>query len=171
MHIMDYLSALHTRRPSLESLEPRIRAWAERVGLWGNTTLAKQFDKFIEECEECSEALESGDKDQIAAEAGDIFFTLSMMAQTLGATLGSCIGKGFLIQYPVSIMGELIPYERSASRDVFLLCIGAIYGSMAENVRIELAMAPAECLALAVNKVEKRTGKVVDGFFVKDADG
>jgi len=154
MHIMDYLSALHTRRPSLESLEPRIRAWAERVGLWGNTTVGKQYKKFSEEWGEFQQARKAGDSDAIAMEAGDVLFTLSMMAQSCGLTMAECIED---------------PKKVIKARSTMFWAF-ARYPMLSENIRIELAMSPAECLALAVNKVEKRTGNVVDGFFVKDAD-
>lgn len=95
-------------------LEALVIEWADNKGILKNGTPPAQANKTMEECQELVDAIQDGNRDEIADALGDILVTIIIQAKMQDMSL-------------------------------------------------------VECLEGAYNVITKRTGKMVDGQFVKDA--
>ena len=130
-------------------------------------------------------------KRRLAMELGDILVTLTIQSAMHGKALGQCktesgrlttgygsdwcLGK---VGHPpktwayvdewAALLGDALANLDSPHRFDIAGLVGAVAICVEDAARIELAMLGAECLALALAKIEGRTGRVIDEVFVKD---
>lgn len=157
-----------------EDLFNQVAEWASAKGILDNSTPEKQLEKTVEEVAELIKAIASGDKEQIALEAGDVLVTLVVQAAMIDELEN--LAKTFL-----SFMNYFEPNFKKLQliADVGHLAVCYKYGQVSSVAMARACLAvhyvckehglySIHCLELAIAKITKRTGKMVDGIFVKD---
>jgi len=122
----------------------------------------------------------------LATEFGDILVTLSLLARVHGSSLEECADvhyfrahKYFELDYAARFINQPLTWQfvgwwrdelavAIGDKTSVLPIIGGLSRCVADAALTKLAMSPDECLALAYDKISSRTGKMVDGTFVKD---
>jgi hypothetical protein len=170
--------------PSYADICPRVIQWAVDRGLLNSDGTAAaatpyaQHQKTLEEIAEAQQALEAFEDTPdthraLALEFGDVLVTLTIQAVLQGTTLEDCIAIAGRISAPVQRWefvgthagGLGIAIANYSKRTPAF--IGAVATCVEDEARTQLALLGPECMALALEKISKRTGEVVDGAFVK----
>lgn len=171
---------------NISELEPLIIEWAIAKNLIHKTQeqALAQLGKTREEVGELQEAIAQLDKQQIRLEAGDVLVTLVIQCAIEGeAYLWDSIlyaeeeADMLLESDSSSFFRSLASISMEAANDYIEEAIktsseyGFVLGFLA--MAVERAIAPHnlaldECLEAAWLKIRSRTGKTVDGVFVRD---
>jgi hypothetical protein len=125
-------------------------------------------------------------KHRLALELGDVLVTLAIQASMQGATLERCrfesgrlcasYGIDWVLGTParppltwqfVEHHSAMLGLEIANDGDNAPAYIGAVALCVEEIARIELSMLGPECMALALAKIQGRSGEVVGGVYVK----
>lgn len=155
--------------------------WGQDKGILSPENKFKQYAKMIEELGEYAESHQLC-SDQQASEMGDVFVTLIILMSQTGVS-------------PFAIFRDsLSTYNRAGqwikgwdSSDTYILRNAAkIGGDLFKGRDMQYAyhtfaqalihrckfskLDPSECLQIAYNKISKRTGKTIDGKFIKSED-
>ena len=184
--------------PTYADIAPRVIAWAaarELVNADGSPLRANplsQHGKTLEEIGEANDALMGdGPRRDLALELGDILVTLTIQSAMHGKAMEQCkaesgrlttgygsdwyLGKvghppktWAYIEDWAALLGDALANLDSPHRFDIAGLIGAVAICVEDAARIELAMLGPECLALALVKIEGRTGRVIGEVFVKD---
>jgi hypothetical protein len=147
---------------------PKTKALAERLFAIGTPDLI--YD---------SVAVLARRRDRLALELGDILVTLCIQAAMHGATLEECRTLAPVCGEPhtwhfVGYWADELKLSLVHSSQIELLRkealgeIGALCRCVEDEARIQLSLTGPEVLALALDKIEGRTGRMVGGVFVKD---
>ena len=162
--------------------EAPIIEWAEQRGLFSPANPIKQAAKTLEEVGEAKAALCPVDsrvsQKEAALELGDILVTLTIQAHAQGSSLAECIRSVYKVgqlfkrgqkrwtwdKVDFWVEALMVAVEEQTSVRPM---IGVVYKCVEDAAAIQLAMSPAECLALAYEKIRDRQGQTIDGEFVK----
>ena len=152
---------MNNREEKLKDLIQKVEAWAEERNLIKLENAPKQYLKFLEETGELARALLKNDVPEIIDSFGDVLVTVIILAKQLGKPLSTNL---YSSSYDVE--GELSPYE-------FVNLLSTYYVSEEIIDVIDLVAKShgydsVECLEVAYNVISKRTGKVINGSYVKD---
>ena len=154
----------------LPDIEVDVIAWAESRGIIAAANPPAQAGKMMEEYHEAQAAETSKD---FAMELGDFLVTLIILAHMHGTTLKKCSLKPAQ-QGPSFIWSHADIYAKGlkASVDSWMpqtvpTKIGALYYCIKDAAYIQCSRSPEECLEMALAKIQKRSGEMKDGVFVK----
>jgi len=138
-------------------IKPLVIEWAKEKNL---TDSGKQYIKVFEEVGELAKAILENDLPEIKDAIGDICITLIIHSYQTSSE----IGKISTIEYNETVQTQL--FENLTH------CIVSYSPNSAINVLNEIAhkydTTLDNCLLLAWNVIKNRTGKTVDGTFIKD---
>jgi NTP pyrophosphatase (non-canonical NTP hydrolase) len=143
---------------SLKELKPLILQWAKEKDLLRPENAGKQRLKLLEEVGETAQAVLKRDKVKCEDGVGDIFVVLIILYAQLG------IECDFDIE-PLDKYVELSEQERLLTLLYYHDAVGfdQLHYFCQEN---ELVL--VECANLAWNEIKNRTGKTINGTFIKD---
>lgn len=145
---------------TLTELRPLIIQWATDKKFVKAEFAPKQRLKLIEECGELASAILKNNIPEQKDAIGDIFVVLVILAEQLGGELEFNTAENSTTQnidYDISCLIELIFQNR------FGYCICDLhYIAKALNQYL------TECANLAWNVIKDRTGKTINGTFIKD---
>lgn len=148
-----------------EELVRKAAQWGINKGITGpkgTGTIEKQFRKFIEELAELFEALKKNDIKEVRDALGDLQV---VTIQAYGLIYRGTFSGGWGTS-------DILRDENIESALLNACCRLNTQPRLAFHVvravAIELGHDPDECLEEAYNVISKRTGKMVDGVFVKD---
>ena len=141
---------------TLEELQPLIIEWAGERNLLHKENAPKQRLKLIEECGELANAILKDNIEEQKDAIGDIFVVLVILAEQLGIDDYDFEDDGYCKELDDLISGICI-HSKIESKFSYLV-----------NVTRDLRLDLTECANLAYNQIKNRTGKTVDGTFIKD---
>ena len=153
-----------------------IAKWFEETGILAASTPSKQFIKLPEELGEIGEEISTGfyDKEALAKEIGDYIVVLTGVCLLTGCPLSiiemngckfkSVDGAFICLTVKTGLLAAAIAKDKTAM-DALMDCGWAIDG-LCKTLDID----KNECARLAYKKIEKRTGKMVNGVFIKTDD-
>ena len=144
----------------LEELQPLIIEWAREKNLLFKENAPKQRLKLIEECGELAQSILKNDVKLQKDAIGDIFVVLTILAEQISSK----------IEYRGSSM-SLIPNEEKI---LYLINDSVRWDSIDDSIcylsdlSLNLKLDLTECANLAYNEIKDRTGKTINGTFIKD---
>jgi NTP pyrophosphatase (non-canonical NTP hydrolase) len=146
---------------TLNELQPLIIQWAREKDLIKLENAPKQRLKLLEEVGETARAILKNDVKEVKDGLGDIFVVLVILAEQLESVL--------------NIEFDTIKNINSTDSILFSICdhgfsnISIIYTvQLLNDLCINLDYNLTECANLAWNEIKDRTGKNVNGTFIKD---
>jgi len=160
-------------------LRKNIIKWADDKGILSKATPATQATKILEECLELVIADLNQNKEEIIDACGDIFVTLLIEARLLGLNLEEVL--------PIEVEEETLVGMGRSARSILSVATN-IFGSLTEDYDelnnadrfIQLAYYRLlnyckvsgidfyEAVESAYGVIAKRSGKMINGVFVKD---
>ena len=147
----------------LEELRVKIIKWADEKGILKKATPEKQFLKFIEETGELAKAILKSDSHEFIDAVGDVFVTIVIHAELCNFKLNIPL-KGFGNRVAESISSMVMNIEGNEYR----LGIEDLYDLYEAERSLSNNHSFADCVEVAYNVIAGRTGKMVNGTFVKD---
>jgi len=151
----------------MKDLNENIITWAQDKGILESSSPLKQLTKTFEEVTELVTALIQKDDSEIVDAIGDVNVTLVILkklAETGKESGDLANSKIFiLINWIVEIFKKICQ-----NKDVTIDIVRA--QEMLHRVAIENNKTLESCTKSAYDVIAKRTGKMVNGVFVKDAD-
>ena len=167
---------------TIQELVPLIQEWAKERGIFDESTAFNQLIKTHEEVGELIKACYDNDKPAIQDAVGDVMITLIVYSHFEKNDILEQINKSIIIEkslkkdkitFALNIQLELtyqmkFLFEESekipVSHFIQVLTIFRYLNKIAllENTSLE------ECLNIAYNEIKNRTGKMINGKFVKD---
>jgi len=150
---------MNNREEKLKDLIQKVEAWAEERNLIKFENADKQYLKFLEETGELARALLKNDIDEIIDSNGDFCVCVIILAKQLGIKLETQL-------YESEVCGVISPYD-------FVNLVSPSYVaweffSIADAVIKSHGYDLVECLEVAYNVISKRTGKTLNGVYIKD---
>ena len=121
----------------------------------------RQYLKFLEELGELSGAILKGDRAAIADEFGDVGVTLTILAWQTKVVASK--------SYATTNDFNTAMYDLVYDAFHMVVFQGTWYVEAYETLARLLNLNAAKCLEAAYNKIANRTGKTIDGTFIKDA--
>ena len=148
-------------------MEQRIIDWADEKGILSGSTEERQAIKTLQELGELAEAFEVNDVEAIKMELGDVWVTLIIRRffETQGAEDG-VLSLGFSEETWLSknVADDLLWFA-SASMG---LSLRPSHFKYANDFCAHYPFTLTDAVEAAYNKISKRTGKMVNGMFVKE---
>ena len=149
----------------MQELQNKVIKWAEDKGIFAKSDPTSQFLKTISEVGELADAVNKNDLPEIKDAIGDITVTLILHAEMTDSELDLDVDECVRYKNPKEAVSYLLrelckiaDYEEYRDTVEALDAIAAHYG-----------WALQECLRSAYDVISKRTGKVENGVFIKDA--
>lgn len=167
---------MNNEQERFNELAERVVAWADHKGILEKGTPDAQFGKFLEECTELWKAIVVGDKEQIIDGVGDVAVTIIIWLKLVTGSIpkiGVGIGKPFSPPLPhVSLLlADMIDAIKELDdQDELEFSVSSALVELSFVPRSMLTEDWLDCLEYALNIIEKRTGRMVNGTFVKDVD-
>ena len=150
----------------MEKLKDKVIEWAEDKGIFEKSDPTSQFLKTISEIGELADAVNKNDLPEIKDAIGDITVTLILHAEMTDSELeldvDECVGyenPKEAVLYLLQVLCKIVDYEEYGATIEALVAIASYYGWTLQ-----------ECLQSAYDVISKRTGKMVNGVFVKDGN-
>ena len=169
-------------KKTIQELVPLIQEWAKERGIFDESTAFNQLIKTHEEVGELIKACYDNDKPAIQDAVGDVIITLINYCYMIDGDAASFFGKykktvwdehakGIYTSITLNetlsgLMRSACVYKTKISHTTSL-CISLIFDclyTLADLYNTTLE----ECLNIAYNEIKNRTGKMINGKFVKD---
>lgn len=160
-----------------KELKPLVEQWAEDKGILEKATTVKQLLKTKEEITELLTAIEDYNLSEIKDAVGDILVTLIIYSKMKCLNPFERAGKNNVIPKSIDYSIEMVLKCYTAlyldekrnptytiSKKIIIEDMVSCLSSIASFHRMDLE----ECLESAYNVIKKRTGKMVNGQFVKN---
>ena len=149
----------------MQELKGKVIQWAEDKGIFANSDPISQFLKTISEVGELADAVNKNDLPEIKDAIGDTTVTLILHAEMTDNEIDFETDEGVYFKdikervaylyYSIYVVHELKEYDDAIG---MLKYISEYYGWTLQ-----------ECLQSAYDVISKRTGKMENGVFIKDA--
>lgn len=151
---------MNNREEKLKDLIQKVEAWAEERNLIKFEYADKQYLKFLEETGELARALLKNDVPEIQDGSGDFFICIIILAKQLGIKLETQLYEGEVSEVVISLYDFVNLVSPNYVAIEFIEVADAVIKSHGYDL--------VDCLEIAYNVISKRTGKLVDGSYVKD---
>ena len=177
----------------MQKLIDQVLEWGVQKGITGpngKATPITQAAKMMEEVNEtvaavylyrdCSENAKRDALAEVVDGIGDSFVTMILLAERTGTTIKDCIDRArpFLkkssnheaaneLHYNASMLFDFVEQQDYQWTD----CLIGTAWSAAEYLAARFGLRPDECLQAAYDVISRRTGKMINGTFVKDKEG
>lgn len=150
----------------LKDWQARVIGWAKDRNLIEGSSPYRQVIKLREELAELRTAITEGDTEGIKDGVGDVSVVLAIIAEQVHMQINwDVVGAGW--NENQQALG-LKFFEESFEAVCLELPIYAVLFHVAE-IACKHDLTYQECLEHAWNEIKDRTGRMVDGIFVKDA--
>jgi NTP pyrophosphatase (non-canonical NTP hydrolase) len=146
---------------TLNELQPLIVQWAKEKDLIKLDNAPKQRLKLIEEVGETARAILKNDVKEIKDGLGDIFVVLIILAEQVESVLNTEFDTIKNINSTDSILLSIFDHGFS---NISIIYTVQLLNDLCVNLGYDLT----ECANLAWNEIKDRTGKNVNGTFIKD---
>jgi NTP pyrophosphatase (non-canonical NTP hydrolase) len=151
----------------MKNLEENVIEWAREKGILEKSSVAKQALKSVEEIGELSAAIQKGDGDEIKMELGDVIVTVILLAYFTRRALNwddaeiwaDNAGDAFA-ELSLAVNAYIVLKD---DKHLTAFVCSAYSLALCYNLSLE------ECLESAYAKISKRSGSMIDGLFVKEA--
>lgn len=162
------------KSPNLDDLEPLVIKWAEKKGILQNGTPYKQLLKTGEEILELLQAIEDNNLDEIEDAIGDIVVTLIIYAEMKKISCKRDFKNHSFKADDSTVHRLLADYAMLLQAEKFgqslkpiihtheMMMVKLHYIANKYNLNIW------ECLKTAYNVIKNRTGKMINGVFIRD---
>ena len=163
---------------TIQELVPLIQEWAKERKIYEELTPFDQLLKTHEEVGELIKACYDNDKPAIQDAIGDVLVTLINYCYMVEEDSEHVINEGLTMKpdkiavkvrlaiHVGMVLSEMLRFEYKRRRPPLYCSLCFIRGlnsiALLENTTLE------ECLNLAYNEIKNRTGKMINGKFVKD---
>ena len=139
----------------MKQLATLIQTWAKEKGI---TNVEKQELKLIEELGELAKEINLGNKENQKGEIGDVFVVLVILAGMRNKKLDFSFSP---TSNDISChFYHLVNYGLDLNPSIAIDYLNDLATDLGHNLE--------ECAQLAYDKISKRTGKTIDGQFIKD---
>jgi len=149
------------REEKLKDLIQKVEAWAEERNLIKFENADKQYLKFLEETGELARALLKNDTFEATDGVGDFCVCVIVLAKQLGIKLETTLYEG-----EVDGIISLYDFVNLVTPSYVAWEFFSIADAVVKSHGYDLV----ECLEVAYNVISKRTGKTLNGTFIKDAE-
>jgi NTP pyrophosphatase (non-canonical NTP hydrolase) len=139
----------------MKQLAQQIQQWAKEKGI---DNLEKQELKLIEELGELAKEINLGNKENQKGEIGDVFVVLVILAGMRDYELD-------FRHFPTCNTTPVTLYQ---ILNHALDCLYSTAIDYLNDLARDLGHDLEECAQIAYDKISKRTGKTIDGQFIKD---
>ena len=164
----------------------KILDWAEERNLLTQGDVFMQLEKSREENSELTKAITKYEKgnaqayDEIKDAIGDVYVTLVVASDIHGLPVHEIFKNVKLREYDSYHWQHYTNLLRVYDWELYLSCVYedsprynmpeilSNYIDFLNSVAIEYNFTLVECIEYAYNQIKERTGKIVDGTFVKD---
>lgn len=154
----------------MNELIKQVEQWSKDKGL-DTAEPGKQMLKLVEEIGEITAGLARGNTDEIKDGIGDVKVVTTILRQQLkkrgrgNLSIGNMVA--LMLVYDVGVLAQRIIFEQDNEEimeqiDMVEAGLDAFADAMDTTVE--------ECAGLAYEEIKDRTGKLVNGTFIKDAD-
>jgi phosphoribosyl-ATP pyrophosphohydrolase len=147
-------------------LKQEVRQWAQDKGLLTDVTperIEEQSLKVLEEIGETAGALLKGNREELIDGIGDIAVTIIILAAMKGTYI-KAVETSKADQHLLLNVTELIIFYTQDSDPYYLDASYNQLTKFAESQGLDLE----DCLQSAYDVISKRTGKMINGTFIKD---
>ncbi len=164
----------------------KILDWAEERNLLTQGDVLMQLEKSREENSELTKAITKYEKgnaqayDEIKDAIGDVYVTLVVASDIHGLPVYEIFKNVKLKEYDSYHWQHYTNSLRVYDWELYLSCLNEYsslyntpetlgnYIDFLNSVAVEYNFTLVECIEYAYNQIKERTGKIVDGTFVKD---
>jgi NTP pyrophosphatase (non-canonical NTP hydrolase) len=80
-----------------EDLEEMVLGWADKKGIFENSSDVRQFDKLAEEVKELQDALLADNQEEVVDAIGDCLVVLTVIAKMRNTDLASCYESAYRV--------------------------------------------------------------------------
>tara|TARA_R110000782_G_C14492638_1_gene377521 strand:+ start:73 stop:519 length:447 start_codon:yes stop_codon:yes gene_type:complete len=146
---------------TLQELQPLIVEWANNKNFVQLEFAPQQRLKLIEECGELAGSILKNNINNQKDAIGDIFVVLVILAEQLNSSLDF----DFILRDNAEVLffiNSVLNYAYEHSNNIYFST------QYLNGLAIELEHDLTECANLAWNEIKNRTGKTVNGTFIKD---
>lgn len=145
----------------IETLAQCVIGWADSKGILTKESAPRQFLKIIEESGETCQAILKNDKAKIIDGIGDMAVTIIIYSEQIDTRIDyHALFYNFRKRSHNEIISSILSYVIEGHPKYAF----ATLHELAETFGLSLD----ECLEAAWNEIKDRTGKTVNGIFVKD---
>ncbi len=144
---------------TLKELEPLIIQWATEKNIHLPECASKQKLKLIEECGELASAILKKDVELQKDAIGDIFVVLVILNKQMESELEFDFNE-----IETTIVDHYDYLNNISCLTDFLYCELSVLNDLSIKLNHDLT----ECANIAWNEIKDRTGKTVDGTFIKN---
>lgn len=160
--------------------------WAEERNLLTQGDVFMQLEKSREENSELTKAITKYEKgnaqayDEIKDAIGDVYVTLVVASEIHGLPVYEIFKNVKFIEYDSYHWQHYTNLLRVYDCELYLFCVyedspryntPEILGNYVDflnKIAVEYNFTLVECIEYAYNQIKERTGKIIDGTFVKD---
>lgn len=147
----------------LKELQPLILEWAKEKDLLKADNAPKQRLKLIEECGELASAILKNDINEQKDAIGDIFVVLVILSEQTNTEINFYYEKsGYIVEDNISY------YSYELIKTAFLDNDLEYFISYLTDICIKLNLNLEGCANIAWNEIKDRTGKTINGTFLKN---
>lgn len=145
----------------IEVLAQSVIGWADAKGILTKESSPKQFLKIVEESGETCQAILKNDRDKIIDGIGDMAVTIIIYSEQVDMKIDyKALFYNFRKRSHSEIMSSVLSFIIEGHPKY---AFSTLY-ELAESLDLSLE----ECLESAWNEIKDRTGKTVNGIFIKD---
>lgn len=144
----------------MKNYQTKIIDWANDRNLIKPENAPKQRLKLLEEVGETARAILKKDVLAQVDGIGDIFVVLIILAEQVGEEVRFTTSKTTNNNFDDTILFEI---SRLAFEDNFTYAVNWL-----DDLAISLGLTLEECVESAYNEIKNRTGKTINGTFIKD---
>jgi adenine-specific DNA methylase len=166
------------KNATLPQLRDLIITWANDKGILSKSNPNRQTLKLLEEIGELGKAINENNLAQIMDGVGDTYVVVTILSKMQGKEIQDVIinTKGLVDSFTTSdLLMELVNQVYIKDYSFALVLLNALVvklqttGEVTNQLSIEdTDYTLADCVMLAYQQISKRTGKMVNGVFVKD---
>ena len=169
---------------TLNELIEEVIQWGHNKGILKNASADKQLLKGLEELGETAMAVHKLDRPEIIDGIGDVVVTQILFMEVMNIDVIDVITKGSEVAVPFrsytdgelsaefmtsNLFGNFADMTTDYLKNepsLELRCTGVI--ELLSALALEIESTLEECLLAAYNEIKGRTGKTVNGVFIKD---
>ena len=161
--LAQHINIVETMPPyNLKELQGLVIDWGKEKGIIFPENVQKQNAYILCEYAEMKLAYIAKDIENLVSEIGDVFVTLIITAACKGETPFNKIA------YDYEKEKQSFEYYTERFENMFLYYKLEYLAAVIQQFAYDCGFTPEQCLFAAYQKIKNRTGKTVDGEFVKD---
>lgn len=167
---VDFECNNYSKNKTMQELQKKVIDWAKEKDILKPENADKQALKLIEEVGEVAGAYLKNDREGLKLELGDCLVVLIILSEQLDVHVeripkqltGKMYTYNTVLQSLILISNHLVEIKDIDKMSMTIM-VERVY-----SICINEGFTPSECLSAAYNKIKNRTGKTVNGTFIKE---